>query len=129
MNLRNFVLRILINAIAVAVAAAIIPGIEANNELGPLIVVGFVLTLVNTFLKPILMVLSCPAVLLTLGLFIFVINGAILMVAGSLVGDNLTIEGFQAAFFGGLILSIVNMVLEGIVGIDDTPQQQPPQKR
>lgn len=124
MTLRNFVLRILINAIAIAIAASLIPGIEANSEIGPLIAVGLVLTLVNALLKPILLVLSCPAVLLTLGLFILVINGVILMVAGQLVGDNLLIDGFGAAFFGGLILSIVNMVLEGIFGIQETPQAQ-----
>lgn len=128
MNLRDFVLRILINAIAVAVAAALIPGIEASNEFGPLIIVGLVLTVVNAFLKPILLILSCPAVILTLGLFIFVINGAILMVAGSIVGENLIIDGFRAAFLGGLVLSITNMVLEGVVGLDSNDaKQKPPQ--
>lgn len=127
METRNFVLRILINAIAIAVAAALIPGIQATSEIGPLLLIGLVLTITNAILKPILIFLTCPAVILTLGLFIFVINAVVLRVAGSIVGESLTIDGWGAAILGGVAMAIVNMVLEGALGLNkpDSPQGKP----
>lgn len=123
--MRNFIIRILINAIAIIVAARLLPGIEVTNEFAPLLLVALILTIVNATLKPILMLLSCPLVLLTLGLFILVVNALALQIAAYLSGPNFTIDGFWPAFWGGIIMAILNMVLEGIIGKDDKSPAQP----
>ncbi len=123
--MRNFIIRILINAIAIVVTAQLLPGIQVTNEFVPLLIVALVLTIVNALLKPILLLLSCPLVLLTLGLFILVVNAFALQIAAYFSGDNFIIDGFWPAFWGGIIMAIINMVLEGIIGKDDEKPQQP----
>jgi len=123
--MRNFIIRILINAIAVVVMAQVLPGIQVTNEFVPLLIVALVLTIVNATLKPILLLLSCPLVLLTLGLFILVVNAFALQIAAYFSGDNFIIDGFWPAFWGGIIMAVINMVLEGIIGKDDEKPQQP----
>lgn len=123
--MRNFIIRILINAIAIVVTAQVLPGIQVTNEFVPLLIVALVLTIVNALLKPILLLLSCPLVLLTLGLFILVVNAFALQIAAYFSGDNFIIDGFWPAFWGGIIMAIINMVLEGIIGKDDKQPQQP----
>jgi putative membrane protein len=117
--MRNLLIRAIINAVAITVTAYIIPGITVTESLVPLLIVGIVIAIVNSFMKPILTLLTCPAVILTLGLFILVINGLVLQIAAYFAGDAFMIDGFWAAFFGGIIMAIVNMVLEGIVGKDE----------
>ena len=126
--MRDFLIRVIINAIAVAITATIIPGIAVTNDIFPLLMVGVILTLVNAFIKPILMLLSCPAVLLTLGLFILVINGVVLQIAASFAGDSFTIASYWDAFLGGIVMAIVNMVLEGLLG-DPKPAANAKTKR
>lgn len=117
--MRNLLVRGIINAIAVAVTAYIIPGITVTQDIVPLLIVGIVIAIVNSFMKPILTLLTCPAVILTLGLFILVINGFVLQIAAYFAGGAFTIDNFWAAFFGGIVMAIVNMILEGIVGKDE----------
>lgn len=115
--MRNLLIRAIINAVAIAVAAYILPGIAVTNDFVPLLIVGLVITIANAVVKPILTLLTCPAVILTLGLFIFVINGLVLWIASDLLGNSLEIVGFWPAFWGGIIMAFVNMVLEGMFGI------------
>ncbi|MEO1288720.1 MAG: phage holin family protein [Chloroflexota bacterium] len=117
--MRNFIIRAIINAIAISVAAYFLPTITVTNDIFPLLIVGAIITLANALLKPILTLLTCPAVILTLGLFIFVINGFVLYIASEFAGGALIIDGFWPAFWGGIIMAIVNMILEGIFGIRD----------
>jgi putative membrane protein len=117
--MRNLFIRGITNAIAIAVTAYIIPGITVTDNLVPLLIVGIIIAIMNAVLKPILMLLTCPAVLLTLGLFVLVINGLVLWVSASLSGGALVVDGFWAAFFGGIVMAIVNMILEGIIGKND----------
>ena len=127
--MRDIIVRVIINAVAVAVTAMIVPGIDVSNDIVPLLLVGIVLTLVNAFIKPILMLLSCPFVLLTLGLFVLVVNALVLWIAAYFSGDALVIGGFWSAFFGGIVMAIVNMVLEGLLGDKQTPQAANKTKR
>ncbi|MGJ3239244.1 MAG: phage holin family protein [Anaerolineae bacterium] len=117
--MRNFIIRILINAIAIAVAAFFLPGIEVTNDLVPLLIVGVIITIANAIIKPILTLLTCPFVLLTLGLFILVINGLVLWIAADIAGNSLVVTGFWPAFWGGIIMAFVNMFLEGAFGLDE----------
>ena len=123
--MREFLIRILINAVAIAVTALLIPNIHvANNDISTLLIVGLIFGLVNSLLKPLLLLLTCPAVLLSLGLFIFVINGFMLMITDSLAGDRLIIEGgIFTAILGGMVMAAVSIVLEGVLKLDDSSER------
>lgn len=124
--MRNFLIRVVISAFAIAVTAMVIPGIQvANNDIGTLLIIGLVFGIINSMLKPILMFLTCPAVILSLGLFVLVINGVMLLITDSLVGDRLIIEGgIWTAILGGIVMAIVSMVLEGVLKLDDDKQRK-----
>lgn len=118
--MRNFIIRVFINAVAIAITASLLPGIHViNQDMGTLLLIGVVFGLVNGFIKPILTFLTCPAVLFTLGLFILVINGCMLQLTASFVGDRLTIDHFGWAIGGGIVMSIIGIVLESILLRDD----------
>ena len=119
--MREFVIRVLINAVAIAVTAMLIPKITiANNDISTLLVIGLIFGLVNSLLKPLLILLTCPAVILSLGLFIFVINGVMLLITDSLAGDRLIIDGgIFTAILGGMVMGGVCMLLESVLKLDD----------
>lgn len=123
--MRAFLIRILINAVAIAVTALLIPNIHiANNDIGTLLIVGLIFGLVNSLLKPLVLLLTCPAVLFSLGLFIFVINGFMLMITDSLAGDRLIIEGgIFTAIVGGMVMAAVSIVLESLLKLDDSSER------
>jgi len=123
--MREFLIRVLINAVAIAVTALLIPNIHiANNDISTLLIIGLIFGLVNSLLKPLLLLLTCPAVLLSLGLFIFVINGFMLMITDSLAGDRLTIDGgIFTAILGGMVMAAVSIVLESVLKLDDSPER------
>lgn len=113
--MRDFVIRVFINAIAIFITAQLLPGIHiANDSLGTLLVIGLVIGLINAFVKPLLKLLSCPLVLLTFGLFVLVINGLLLLLADSLL-DSLKIDNFGWAFLGGIIMALLSTLLEGVL--------------
>ena len=70
----------------------------------------------NAFLKPFLIILTLPLNIMTLGLFTFVINGLVLLLAGSIMGPAFVVQGFWSAFWGALILSIVSWALNSFLG-------------
>lgn len=119
--MREFVIRILINAFAIAVTAMLIPNIQiANNDLATLLTIGLIFGVVNSLIKPLLIVLTCPAVVFSLGLFIFVINGVMLMITDSLAGDRLIIEGgIFTAILGGMVMAAVSIVLDSVLNLDE----------
>jgi putative membrane protein len=111
--LRAVVLRWLINTFALAIVAAIVPGIESAG-MGPTLLAALVLGLLNALVRPILFLVTLPINLLTLGLFTFVINGLMLKLTASFV-SGFIVEGFAAAVFGALLLSIVSFVMSLVV--------------
>ena len=123
--MREFLIRILINAVAIAVTALLIPNIHiANNDISTLLIVGLIFGVVNSLLKPLVLLLTCPAVLFSLGLFIFVINGFMLMITDSLAGDRLIIEGgIFTAILGGMVMAAVSIVLESVLKLDDSSER------
>jgi len=112
--LKRFLQRWLTNTIAVLVAANVIPGIEYETLAG-LLVASLVLGVLNALLRPLLLLLSLPLVVFTLGLFTLVINALLLMLVGQLV-KPFHVETFWAAFWGGLIISLVSLVLNTFTG-------------
>ena len=123
--MRNFLIRVIINAIGIALTAEILPGIHvANNDLGTLLIIGLVFGIVNSLLKPLLILLTCPAVILTLGLFLLAINGIMLLVTASLIPARLHIDGFGWAVVGGIVMGIIGIVLESVFGLRDKDKKR-----
>ena len=110
----RFLLRWLINAVALYLAIRFVPGIGfAGGWLG-LLWLALIFGLVNAFLRPVLQLLTCPLILLTLGLFTLVINMLMLKVTewvGNAFGLGLTIAGWWPLFLGSLVISIVSIML------------------
>src|SRR5689334_14233418 len=94
----------LIQAVAIIIAAYLIPGVTVQNLLAAL-VLAVVLGAINTFIKPILVILTLPLTILTLGLFILVLNALLIMLAGSIV-PGFAVAGFGSAFIFAIVLSI-----------------------
>jgi putative membrane protein len=110
----RFVLRLLINAAALWAATQIVPGVTHSGSGGTLLLVALVFGLLNALLRPLLALLSCPLLILTLGLFTLVINAVILLLTSALSGSlgiGFHVDGFWAAFLGALVVSIVSIVL------------------
>lgn len=118
----TFLVRLLVNAAALFVAAWLVPGIRHDGSLLNLLVVALLFGLVNSVLRPLLKLLTCPLILLTLGLFILVINALMLMTTGWLSGQfglGFHVDGFWAAFLGGLIIGLVSLVLSVVIPDDE----------
>jgi putative membrane protein len=112
--LKSFLQRWLINAVAVMVAANLVKGIEYHTLAG-LLVASLLLGIFNALLRPLLVLLSLPLVILTLGLFTLVINALLLYFVGSLV-KSFVVADFWAAFWGSLIISLVSLILNTLSG-------------
>ena len=112
--MRSVLLHWILNAAALWVAAAIIPGLDFTGGPGKLLLVAAVFGIVNSTLRPLLTILTCPLIVLSLGLFTLVINALMLLVTGWLSETwnlGFGVSGFWAAFFGGLVVGLVSMVL------------------
>jgi len=110
----RFLIRVLINAAALWVASAIVPGIGYEGGGFTLLLVAAIFGVLNALIRPILSVLSCPLLIVTLGLFTLVLNAAMLLLTGAVsgvLGLDFSVTGFGPAFWGGLIVSIVSFVL------------------
>lgn len=95
-------------------AAALIPGLDFTGGPGRLLLVAAVFGVVNSTLRPLLTVLTCPLIVITLGLFTLVLNALMLLVTGWLSESwnlGFSVSGFWAAFFGGLVVGLVSTAL------------------
>jgi putative membrane protein len=111
---RSLLLHWILNAAALWAAAALIPGLDFTGGPGKLLLVAAVFGIVNSTLRPLLTILTCPLIVLTLGFFTLVINAVMLMVTGWLSESwnlGFTVSGFWPAFFGGLVVGLVSMLL------------------
>jgi putative membrane protein len=114
LRLRVVVLRWLISTLSIFAAVWLIPGIEFVGPGWQLGIVALVFGLVNIALRPILTVLTCPLVILTLGLFGLVINAVLLILTAEIargLGVQFTVDGFWPAVGGGLVIALVSLVL------------------
>lgn len=115
----RFLLRLAATAAALWAAVAIVPGIEYQGAWYGLLGVALVFGLVNAVIRPILFALTCPLVLLTLGLFVLVLNAimlALTSVFSEMVGLDFTVEGFVPALVGALVVAVVSAILNVFVG-------------
>ncbi len=109
----GFVLRLVVNAAALWVAAQLVPGIVVAG-LTPLLLAALVLGLINAVVRPVLLVLTLPLTLVTLGLFIFVLNAFCLWLTSRIV-PGFDVQTFAAALLGALVVSIVSWLLTAFV--------------
>lgn len=107
-------LRVIINAAALWVAARFIDGVTLTEDVGSILFVAIVFGLINAFIRPVVLVLTFPALLLTLGLFTLVVNAAMLGATAWLT-DSLAIDGFVPAFLGALVITLVSWALSSIL--------------
>ncbi|MEI7704401.1 MAG: phage holin family protein [Deltaproteobacteria bacterium] len=115
----QFVLRILLNAAALWAAVRMVPGITYEGGWGGFLGVALVFGIVNAVVKPVLTFFSFPFILLTLGLFLFVVNGLALYATSGLsrtLGLGFRVSDFTSAFLGALVVSAVNLVLSWFLG-------------
>lgn len=106
-------LRVVVNTATIVLAAHMIPGIAVSG-LGAALVAGLVLGLINAVVRPVLLVLTLPLTLLTLGLFIFVLNAFCLWLT-SVVVPGFVVAGFGPAFLGALLVSAVSWTLNAFL--------------
>jgi putative membrane protein len=118
--MRNLLLRLVINAIALFAATQVgIPGLRFDGDWKTIVVVAFIFGLVNALIRPLLALLTCPLILLTLGLFTLVINALMLALTGWVAQQfnlGFTVDGFWAAFVGALVVSLVSWALTLVTG-------------
>ncbi|MCA9363852.1 phage holin family protein [Candidatus Kaiserbacteria bacterium] len=104
----KLVARILVTALALVLAAALIPGISVGS-LYAAIVAAVILGILNVLVRPVLVVLTLPVTIVTLGLFIFVINALLFWFAASFI-EGFAVAGFGAALLGSLFVSVVSAI-------------------
>jgi len=110
-SLGEFFIRWFVTAVAVFVAARIVPGISYTSFTG-LALASLLLGIINAMVRPILLILCLPLILVTMGIFILVLNALLLwFVSGILPGSSFTVSGFWAAFWGGVVISMVSWLL------------------
>lgn len=115
----TFLIRLVITAVALWAAVALVPGIEHTGTYIELLGVALVFGIVNATIRPVLKLLTCPLILLTLGLFVFVLNALMLWLTGALsqaLDLGFAVDGFIPALIGGLVVGLVSTVLNVMVG-------------
>ena len=125
--MRKLLLRLIINAAALYVAAELVNGISFDGDWLAIALVALIFGLVNALIRPLLKLLSLPLMLLTLGLFTLIINALMLWLVSALagmVGIGFTVADFGAAFLGGLVISVVSFVLNLLLVDDDKKKKR-----
>jgi putative membrane protein len=128
----GFVLRVLVNALAIWLATEIVPGLTVRRA-ATVLVAAMVLGLVNAIVRPVLLVLTLPLTLVTLGLFLFVLNALCLWLTSAIV-PGFEVRGFWAAFWGALVISAVSWVVNAFLSdrgrlVVITERERPPHAR
>jgi len=131
----KLVIRWLINFLALFAAAWLVKGITVDGGGGWTVfaIMAIILGLINAILRPLLKLLTCPLIILTLGLFTLVINGFTLWLSSRIAVNwfhvGFYVDGFWAAFWGGLVVSIVSLILSAVLMDGDEKRRRPRQAR
>jgi putative membrane protein len=118
------IFQILINAGALYVAVYLLDGINFTGEWWKLLLVALAFSLLNTYLRPILRILTLPITVITMGIFLLVINAAMLMLTAAIsdqLGLGFTVADFGSAFLGAIVVAVVGWVLSMFVGVGRLP--------
>jgi putative membrane protein len=117
--LKKFIQSWAINTLAVLVAVYIVPGIHYHQALD-LLVASLLLGILNAVLRPLLLIVALPLVILTLGFFLLIINALLLYFVSFVLHPHFYVDRFSSAFWGALIISIVSVILNSITGTGST---------
>jgi putative membrane protein len=112
--MRGVILRTLITGLGIWLAAYLVPGVSATST-GALIWAAIALGLINAFVRPVLVLLTLPFTILTLGLFLLILNAGMLNLAGWFV-DGFEVEGFWSAVFGAIVVSLASGLCSHFIG-------------
>jgi putative membrane protein len=107
------VIRWILNAISLFIVSKLVSGVMVSDFSAALIAI-IVISLLNIFIKPLLILLTLPITILTLGLFTFVINAVLLMLAG-VITPGFQVDGFGAALVGSIVFTVVSMLLRSLL--------------
>lgn len=113
----KFIIRWLINAVGLYAAVWIVPGIDYLGDWMGILWLALIIGLLNSLVRPLLKFLTCPLIILTLGLFTLVINTGMLLLTrtiGQSLGIGLAVDGFWSALLGSLVMSLVSIVMSVI---------------
>jgi len=110
----GFWLRLLITALGLWIAEAVVPGIRFSTPMS-LLAAALLLGLVNAFVRPVLVILTFPITVLSLGLFLWVINAVLMMLVSSLL-SGFILEGFGSALFGAFVVSVTSWIASRYIG-------------
>jgi len=121
--LRRFIVTWFFNIVALWVAAELLDGIGYSDNEWVLVIAALVFSLVNIFVKPLVILFTLPLILLTLGLALFFVNLLMLYVTSWLV-DDFKVESFGAAILATIIVWVVNAVLEALFGREAAPRER-----
>ena len=120
--MNRFLLRWGINTVALYVAVQLLPGLKHTGSGAALLGVALIFGLINAVLKPVLVVLSCPLVALTFGLFLLVINGLLLLITAQ-VSDlfdlGFTVDGLGWGILGSIVISLISLLLNSLIVDED----------
>jgi putative membrane protein len=112
--MRHWLLSLLVNSVVLMVVAGYFDGFFIQG-LGFAILASVILSLVNVFIKPVLILLTLPVTILTLGLFLVVINAITLMITASLMGEAFVIDGFAMAMLAAIVIGLLNLLIEKFI--------------
>ncbi|RBP03275.1 putative membrane protein [Roseiarcus fermentans] len=113
--MESFLIRAVVVGIGLWLASMIVPGVEFRST-GALIAAALLLGIVNAVVRPILIILTLPITLLTLGLFLLVINGLMIELVSWFLGNAFVVTGFWPAFFAAIVVGLTSWVMSGWVG-------------
>ncbi len=109
----NLIIKLLVNAIAVFILAEFLSGVSVDGYVGAIIVAA-VLSILNVLIKPVLVVLTLPVTIVTLGLFLFVVNALIILLADKLL-SSFSVDGIWTAIIFSVLLSILQSILHSFI--------------
>lgn len=112
--IHRFLLRWLVSSLGLWIAAALLSSVSFSGSVGVIIVAGLLLALINTIIKPILVVLSLPAIIFTLGLFMIVLNGVTVLLVSKLY-SSLQVTNLWAAMLAGMVIGLVNYLVTTVI--------------
>lgn len=110
----SWLIQIAVNAAVLLIIAHFFQGVEVAG-LGAALLAAFILTIVNVIVKPVLVVLTLPVTVLTLGLFLFVINAVTLMLTSAIMGSSFVIDGFGTAVLAAVIFAILSALINSFI--------------
>jgi putative membrane protein len=124
----KLLVRLIINAIALWAAVSLVPGLNYEGDWVTLLIIALIFGVVNALVRPLLILLTCPLIVVTLGLFVLVVNTIMLSmtiwISNDLLNQSFTTTGFWATFFGALVISIVSGLLSLLIKDDNERTRQ-----